>query len=542
MKYIIYARKSSEDRSKQIQSIDDQVKALKEFAKSRSLTIVDVLTEEKTAKEPGVRPVFTSMLERILAGEAQGILVWKEDRIARNLQEGGLVIHLLQKAVIQEIRTPDAVHVPTDSLYMLTLALCGAAQYSIDLSKNVKRGLKSKLDKGWMPGSAPLGYLNTKTEARGDNYIIKDPDRFPLLRKAWDLMLTGNYTADEVRNKLNNEWGFRTRKGKKKGSKPISRSTIYRILTNRFYVGQITYQLGGRKSLKRGEKPLLIPGNHDPMVTKEEFDHVQLLLGRNGKPRPNRYEYAYTGMIRCGECGGLISATFKEKILKTKNERATYTLYYCIKARKNPDVCMQGLYTNAHTLESQIVEQLEKLSIAPEFVDWALAILAEQSEQEIDAEAKLQATHAQAVESAKKQLENLTRLRIQEILDDEEYAREKTRLKNELTDLELKRAQTGMPTKTWRELTQQAFIFARDAKDAFLSGDAEVKKSVISGIGLNWRLKDHALNFDLVEWLIPLSENKVAFTKTSPTFEPTINGSTKRQKEAFTSCCPELRE
>ena len=99
----------------------------------------------------------------------------------------------------------------------------GAAnQFILDLSKNTKRGMRSKLEKGWITGVAPIGYLNDK-EAKT---ITNDPERFNLVRKMWDLMLTGNYTAWQIANIANEEWGFRTRKTKKMGGGSMPRSTI----------------------------------------------------------------------------------------------------------------------------------------------------------------------------------------------------------------------------------------------------------------------------------------------------------------------------
>ena len=74
IKYILYARKSSEDKSRQIQSIDDQIKVLKEIANNLGLNIVTTLTESKSAKEPNNRPQFSKMIQMIEAGEADGIL------------------------------------------------------------------------------------------------------------------------------------------------------------------------------------------------------------------------------------------------------------------------------------------------------------------------------------------------------------------------------------------------------------------------------------------------------------------------------------
>ena len=75
MKYILYARKSTDEDDKQILSIESQLAELKEFAAKEKLEIAASLCEAKTAKEPG-RMKFDEMLLLIEQGRADGILSW----------------------------------------------------------------------------------------------------------------------------------------------------------------------------------------------------------------------------------------------------------------------------------------------------------------------------------------------------------------------------------------------------------------------------------------------------------------------------------
>ena len=176
--YFVYARKSSESEDRQVQSIDDQVNRLKQVARAVDLKIADIITEAKSAKKPNNRPLFTEMLRRLERGEASGILCWQLNRLSRNPVDSGEIQWLLQQGIIKSIRTPDREYLPEDNALIYAVESGTANQYIIDLKKGVRRGLQSKLEKGWMPGSAPLGYLNTKTEIRGENYIVKDEERF----------------------------------------------------------------------------------------------------------------------------------------------------------------------------------------------------------------------------------------------------------------------------------------------------------------------------------------------------------------------------
>lgn len=179
-KYFLYARRSSDESSdKQALSIDSQIDALKRLAKDEGMHIVETLTESRSAKELG-RPVFAEMLRRISKGEANGILCWKLDRLARNMPEGSQVIDMLQRGIIRHIRSHcDGNHYPDDNVLMLAVNFGMANQYSRDLAKNITRGLKTKCDRGWCPGRAPIGYSNSMSKTKGSEMITTDPKCFP---------------------------------------------------------------------------------------------------------------------------------------------------------------------------------------------------------------------------------------------------------------------------------------------------------------------------------------------------------------------------
>src|SRR3990170_4742495 len=93
-KYFLYARKSTDDEERQLLSIPAQIDELRTFAQKEGLHITDVFIESKTAKVPG-RGIFNQMMGKVEKGEAQGILAWHPDRLARNAVDAGQIVHLL---------------------------------------------------------------------------------------------------------------------------------------------------------------------------------------------------------------------------------------------------------------------------------------------------------------------------------------------------------------------------------------------------------------------------------------------------------------
>src|SRR3972149_4312225 len=96
MKYILYARKSTEEDDRQVLSIEAQLVELQEYAAKEKLEIVASLCEAKTAKEPG-RIKFAEMLAILESGKADGIISWHPDRLARNSVDGGKIIHFVDR-------------------------------------------------------------------------------------------------------------------------------------------------------------------------------------------------------------------------------------------------------------------------------------------------------------------------------------------------------------------------------------------------------------------------------------------------------------
>ena len=80
----LYCRKSSEETTKQVQSIESQKIVMMQIAQSNELVIADTITDEKSATKPHQRAGFSSLLDRVQKKEAQVILTWKIDRLSRN--------------------------------------------------------------------------------------------------------------------------------------------------------------------------------------------------------------------------------------------------------------------------------------------------------------------------------------------------------------------------------------------------------------------------------------------------------------------------
>jgi site-specific DNA recombinase len=145
--FFMYCRKSSETEDRQILSIGSQIIELKRHAVRKGLKIAAVLTEAKSAKAPG-RPAFNSMMERLYRGGADGILCWKLDRLARNPVDGGSIIWAMKQHGVTVVTSFQMYGQSEDNVVWMYLEFGMAQKYVDDLSRNVKRGLRTKAEMG----------------------------------------------------------------------------------------------------------------------------------------------------------------------------------------------------------------------------------------------------------------------------------------------------------------------------------------------------------------------------------------------------------
>jgi DNA invertase Pin-like site-specific DNA recombinase len=510
--YFIYCRKSSEAEDRQVLSIESQTRELEQLAAKLNLPIAEILTESKSAKDPG-RPVFNRMMQRIYRGEAAGIICWKLDRLARNPVDGGSIIWAIKQHGIK-VMTPAQSYAREDDNVILMYIEFGMAQkYVDDLSKNVKRGLKTKIENGWYPGIAPLGYLNHTDKLTGENTLVKDPERFPLIRRMWDLMLTGLYTPPKILEIATAEWGFRTRPTRKMGGKPLCRSAIYKIFNKPFYYGWFEYPNGSDRWYQ---------GKHEPMITEAEYDRVQALLGRNGNPRAHsHHEFAFTGLILCGDCGRAVTAEEKHQVIcshckfkfayrnrnacprcETRIEKMVnpkfllYTYYHCSKSGK--PVCSQK-FVSERELEKQINESLARITISEQFKNWAIKYLHELHEKDTASQIEIIQSQQKAYQECVQEIDNLVKLKTAPSnvdgsrLSDEEYGRRRVELLKIKKKLEELLNDAGQREEQRLKLAEQTFEFACAVQERFAKGDPKTKKEILTTMGSNLILKDKKL-------------------------------------------------
>ncbi len=180
-------------------------------------------------------------------------------------------------------------------------------------------------------------------------------------------------------------------------------------------------------------------------------------------------------------------------------------------------------------LERQMDEELSKITILPEFREWALESLGKDHKREVEKRTKIYETQQKALNDAQARLDRLTDMRLRDLLTDDEYTSKRDEIQKEIKVFKRELTQTEGRAEKWLELTEQVFNFATYARIHFHEGDMHAKKQIMMSLGSNPTIKDKKLSIDLSEFFIPIAEAYPELERAYLALEPTKNSQCKRK-------------
>ncbi len=475
--YFIYARKSSETEDRQVASIPDQLEWADKLISLLSLSIDGKpFTESYSAGEPG-RTQFNRMADEIeKRDDIKGIVCWKFNRLSRNPKDEGVLRWWLQSGKIDEIITSDGTYKQQDSDFRMAIDGAQGQRFINDLRKDTLRGMKSKLDKGIAPILAPPGYKNDMTKRQGERDIIPDEVQFPLVRKLFELFMTKNYSVQQL-------WFEAEKLGVKNSRKQIvSKSQLYVMLRNPFYTGTHFIYAG----------KLYTNGSHKPLITKAEYDLIQDIMDGRSRPRHDLHaKDLLAGIMRCGECGRMITTEVKTKHYKNGTSQV-FTYYRCTK-KWNDKKCSQP-YIRAEVLEEQVLNYMDTITLSTSFVEWAIKWLkVMHSNQEQLREAKYK-TAEQSYQEVVKKINRVVEMTMDSMLTTQEGMERKQELELEKQRLSDELAKMDTHVTEWSNLAIQTFDLVKNIKERFTNGTIEQRKTILRVIGSNLVIKDKKID------------------------------------------------
>lgn len=547
IKYGRYCRKSEEDEGKQVNSIKDQERELEEIEKKEKLNVaIKFPGESQSAHHPG-RPIFADVAKNIEAGKINGLFVWNANRISRNPIDAGTIIYLMDIGKLKEVKTPNRTYLNTPSdKFFLQLELNISKKDSDEKSIVVKRALEGRALRGLPNGMSKVGFLNDKTEEKGNRKWIVDEIRFPLVKKLFRRMLKGRYSPAQIYRYAKNILKLTTVPRKKEGGKPIAYSYIYSLLRDPIFAGFFFH------NGQRCELDIRLPR----AIKEEEYWKIQAMLGAKGRPQPSKHEGLYNHFLFCGECGGHMSPDFKFQLIcpvckfkfscankdqcpkcKTKIDQMvdpiylTYIYYYCINNKKHRTVCP------ATTIEEKKIEKAiygkftNEICISKELSDWCLKNLYIMKDQEIQDEADINTSLEDQEIRVKKKLNNLLSYRITkqditpeqaEIFDTQEKA-----LQQEWSDIKQRRNHKI----DWYSEAVKEFNLMSEMEDILKNGTPADKKDALYELRSNLTVKGKNLIISNRKSIDTFGEYILRARSENPAFEPKKIGKSQLQKE-----------
>jgi hypothetical protein len=391
-----------------------------------------------------------------------------------------MVIDLLSSGRVSEIVTSERTYRSGDSVLLMSVEMGMSTQFSIDLARDSKRGLLAKAQRGWYPAYPALGYMSDISQRKGERIVIPDPERFGMVRQAWDMLLSGDYNVAEIRRIAVEQWGLRSRHGRKP-----SKSTFHFLFANPFYYGTFEYP---RKSGN------FYKGAHEPMISFSEFERAQEILRKRSRSDfvRKRDEFAFHGLVRRGECKAMITAEHRTKRQKNGNVHE-YLYYHCTK-KLGP--CRQP-HVRDGVLEEQIREELRRITVPPRLADWVFSMIKREHEKLEALRRESARNHSEAYERANRKLMNLVDMRAEGLVEEKVCAHKQREYSAERYAAEERMRDAGEGMTDWVENARRLFNFAEKAEKAFdlarRNGDTTTMRSILSALGSNLYLKDKKL-------------------------------------------------
>ncbi len=336
-----YGRKSKEDRNAKGISLDNQQAECRKYAEDRGYDFV-YFEDNNMSGDNLNRPNFKKMIEYVKHNKVVCILVWKLDRITRNIEDYyGTIQPFLRKNNTTIASIKEGFYDVFELEPMILAMYIGIAAQELKNTKvRTKAVMEYRAKNGGYLGKAPIGYLNVRDkDKRG--IIVPDENKKHYIKQAFELYATGLFSLEGVGRELA-KYGFVNKFGKHYPKKRIED-----ILKNPVYMGKIQYE---------GE---LYDGKHEPIVSQELFYRVQLRFKDTGNKKPKGEVRTYTGFINCAKCG----CSYIAQVKHGAHNSGTYVYYCCTNYKK---VHAKQHNISEHIIDEAMQEVLESFNISNE--------------------------------------------------------------------------------------------------------------------------------------------------------------------------------
>ncbi len=470
MKAIIYCRKSTDREDRQVQSLDDQIAWCRETAKSLGYEVVEEISEAISAKTPEKRPGFKKMLKSIKEWKAEIIITWKCNRLARNPIDQSYIEWYLQEWTIKEIVSSDGFFRTGDNVLILRMHFWMSTQYSLDLSKDTMRGMRSKVEKGGIVAKPPLGYISINWEAKRGEFFDK-------IRKVYEWRNQG-MSCPDIAEKLY-KLGIKTKTGKQ-----FTSWYIENVLKNPFYYWAIQWAWE------------IFAGKHEPLVSKDEWNRANnIKRGVIYKDHSENPLLRLKGIVIWFETGEIFTAS----LVKWQH------VYFHNSSRSK-----KKTYINQNSLLNWFEANIEDLDLPSGFLEWLRPIF----ESFIEQENREMKSIRDQISTSEKRLEaekaKLLKLRMNEEITQEEYLDEKNKIIEQLIGVRTSLLDYDVEYDKIMQRADNFITYCTNLSNIYKTADLSKKIDIVKSLCTNlWITRDKKVVVKLIPfWNAVFEANK----------------------------------
>lgn len=456
-------------------SLEAQREAIERYARVNALTITEWFHESQTAAKRG-RAEFNRMLTLLRERKADGVIIHKIDRSARNLRDWADFAELVDRGV--------SIHLAAEALDLTSrggrlsadIQAVVAADFIRNLRQESLKGIRGRYKQGLLPGWAPVGY---EDNGAGKPKTI-DPVLGPLVRELFERYATGAYTLVEISEAMT-QLGLVNKRGN-----PITKNSVARMLRQRFYIGLI-------EVARTGE---VFEGVHEPLVTKALFDQVQTVLAGTTRPKKTKHEFVFRRLLTCGLCGSRLIGELQKG-----------NVYY----RCHTKDC-ETTSAREDAVEAALLDELAKMTLAPGLRRDCETVFARyQSERHTLASNSLSYLQLE-VAKVKERLDRLTDLMIDGVLDPTTYNEKKRRLLESKKGFEEEIDHVVQNPEVLAQRVHQILEQAETAPLSYKTASPYVKREIVEITTSNRVVRPENVSIELRPPFCILAERHVAAT------------------------------
>lgn len=339
----IYVRVSTEEQVKEGYSIPAQIEVLSQYCKLYNLTVYKIYKDLGiSGKSMENRSGLQEMLKDAEKNLFDVVLVWKTNRLARNLKDLLVLVDRLEQKNVAFISYSEHfdTFTPTGRMTMQILGSIGEFERNT-IVENVKLGLRQRLNMGKTIGKIGYGYKSVNKELQ----VVEDEAH--IVRRMFEIACTmPDAGYKKIAFMLNSE-GYRTRRGKLWAG-----DTVEDILKNPLYMGKLRYDI--HHNIK-GENYFEVDGTHQPIIDQNTFYKVQEKFENTPDCVRNikgENDYFLVGLLRCPHCGGSM----------VRRGSRGYRYYQCLTYHRYGKTGCKGITISANNIESMVMEKIREIT------------------------------------------------------------------------------------------------------------------------------------------------------------------------------------